>query len=127
MIRRALQVFALVLMAGVSNAQISTATLSGVLTDPSNAIVGGADVTVTHLDTNRPFKTTTDSNGRYSLTALPVGRYKISIGSAGFKTLEREFELSVNQAANLNLVMEIGQITEVVDVSAKAPLVNATK
>ncbi len=126
MIRLAMLVLALLLLPSVASAQISTATLSGVLTDPSNAVVVGVEVTATHLDTNRTFKTATDTSGRYLLSALPVGRYKISVGSAGFKTLEREFELNVNQAANLNLVMEIGQVAEVVNVTAKAPLVNAT-
>ena len=55
-----------------------------------------------------------------------MGLYRITATRTGFKTIEREFDLTVNQAANLNLVIEVGQIAEVVDVTAQAPLVNAT-
>jgi hypothetical protein len=112
--------------AGALNAQISNATLSGVVSDPSQAAVPGAAVTATHVDTNREFKAATDEVGRYVFLTLPVGRYEISVQAAGFKTTKRSAELTVNQAANLNLTLEIGQLSEVVDVTAQAPLVNAT-
>ncbi len=107
-------------------AQVSTASLSGVVADPSSAVVANVDVTATHVETNRVFKAKTDEYGRYTLLTLPTGKYKITAGAAGFKTLEREAEFTTGQAANLNLTMEVGQVTEVVDVTAQAPLVNAT-
>lgn len=111
---------------GWMTGQISNATLSGVVTDPTSAAVPGAPVTATHVDTNREFKTETNENGRYVFLTLPVGRYEISVQAKGFKTIKRSAELTVNQAGNLNLTLEVGQLSEVVDVTAQAPLVNAT-
>ncbi|MFN7935714.1 MAG: carboxypeptidase regulatory-like domain-containing protein [Bryobacteraceae bacterium] len=108
------------------NAQISNATLSGVITDPSNAAVPAVSVTATHTATSREFKTESSESGRYVFLTLPVGRYEISVQASGFKSLKRTAELTVNQAGNLNLTLEIGQVSEVVDVTAQAPLVNAT-
>ncbi len=106
--------------------QISSATLSGVVSDPSQAAVPGASVSAMHVETRREFKTKTGENGRYIFLTLPVGRYEISVQTSGFKTLRRLAELTVNQVGNLNLTLEIGQLSEVVDVTAQAPLVNAT-
>ena len=115
-----------VLASAAVHAQSSTASLSGVITDPSGAIIPSVDVAARHVDTNRGFSARTDNDGRYNLLTLPIGRYSVSATAQGFKTLEREVELTVNQSANLNLRMQVGQTTEVVDVTAQAPLVNAT-
>lgn len=114
------------LLSGSLKGQLSNATLSGVVTDPSQAAVPGATVAATHVDTSREFRAETDANGRYIFLTLPIGRYEISVQANGFKTVKRSAELTVNQAGNLNLTLEIGQLTEVVDVTAQAPLVNAT-
>ncbi len=106
--------------------QMSSATLSGVVSDPSAAAVPGASVSATHLDTMREFTTETQPSGRYVFLILPVGKYAVGVKANGFKTLRRVVELTVNQAGNLNLTLEIGQVSEVVDVTAEAPLVNAT-
>ncbi len=106
--------------------QMSSASLTGVVNDPTNATIPGASVTAVHVDTNREFTATTDEHGRYTLLTLPVGRYRIKAVATGFKTLEREAELTTNQAANLNVTMELGQVSEVVNVTSTAPLVNAT-
>ncbi len=116
----------LVALAAPALAQMSTASLAGVVQDSSQALIPNIQVKLTHVDTGRTFNAVSDSGGRYLLSALPVGRYKISAAATGFKTAEREFELTVNQSANLNLTMEVGQVTEVVNVQDTAPLVNAT-
>ena len=106
--------------------QINTAALSGAVMDGSGGAVTGVNVKVAQEDTNLTFSGQTDGIGRYTFLALPVGLYRITATRTGFKTIEREFELTVSQAANLNLVMDVGQTAEVVDVTAQAPLVNAT-
>ncbi len=115
-----------VITSGLLVGQLSNATLTGVVTDPSEAAIPGAVVSATHIATNREFKSDADTNGRYIFLTLPIGRYEISVQANGFKTVKRSIELTVNQAGNLNLSLQVGQVTEVVDVSAQAPLVNAT-
>jgi hypothetical protein len=100
-------------------AQISNATLSGVVSDPSAAAVPTATVTAMHIETNRPFRITTDAAGRYVFLTLPVGQYELTVEAAGFKLAQRQLQLTVNQAANLNVTLEVGQRTEVVNVWTK--------
>jgi len=118
--------FAALFLAASAAAQVVGASLSGVISDATGAVIPGVQLTLTHLDTNRTFKAESDAVGRYIFLSLPPGRYKISAQSQGFRTAEREFELIVNQSANLNLEMQVGEVTESVDVTAEAPLVNAT-
>ena len=114
------------LATGTALAQTSSASLSGVVRDPSGGVIQEAEITVTHLATDREFRTTTDGVGRYIFLSIPLGQYRIRGTASGFTTVEREFELTVNQAANLNLEMPLGAVTEVVDVTAETPIVNAT-
>ena len=118
--------FAGLLTGGLILAQMSNASLSGVVTDPATAVVAAASVTARHIETSRRFTASSAADGRYVFLNLPIGRYQITATAPGFKTVERAVELSVNQAANLNLTLEVGQVTEIVDVTAQAPLVNAT-
>ncbi len=68
-------------------AQAETATISGTATDASGGSVAGAKVEATNVGTNAVQSTVTDSAGRYTLPALPVGAYNVQASSAGFKTV----------------------------------------
>ncbi len=107
-------------------AQLSSATLSGVVADPASSAIPNAEVTAKHTATNRVFKSTADVTGRFIFLTLPIGEYEITVQAKGFKSAQRAIQLTVNQSANLNLSLEIGQVTEVVNVTGEAPLVNAT-
>ena len=119
-------VFALMLgFAGQMQAQLSTATMFGTITDSSGAAVANATITLTQTDTNFTRVSTTKANGSYREEFLPIGPYKISVAAPGFKTLERSgISLSVMQNAELSLKLDIGAITETVQVTADVPLVN---
>ena len=56
-------------------AQTDTARIQGTVTDPSGAVVSGAEITVTNTDTNTKFTATSDSNGTFAVNALPRGNY----------------------------------------------------
>jgi outer membrane receptor protein involved in Fe transport len=119
-------VFALMLgFAGPMQAQLSTATMFGTITDTTGAVVANATVTLTQTDTNFTRVGITRADGSYHEEFLPVGPYKISVAAPGFKTLERTgITLAVMQEAELSLKLEIGAITETVEVTADVPLVN---
>ncbi len=74
-----------VITSGLLVGQLSNATLTGVVTDPSEAAIPGAVVSATHIATNREFKSDADTNGRYIFLTLPIGRYEISVQANGFK------------------------------------------
>jgi hypothetical protein len=116
---------ALVSVPIAANAQLSTATLFGTITDATGAVVPNATVTATQTDTNFARMTTTKNDGSYRDEFLPIGPYTVTITARGFKTMERRgIVLAVGQVAELSLLLENGTTTETIDVTADVPLVN---
>lgn len=112
-------------MMGIS--QTTSATLSGMVQDPQGAAIPNAPVTATQIDTGQAYTARSGSDGHYIITNLPIGHYRITSSSAGFKTLSiPSITLQVNQSAVLNLTLEIGSITEQVTVSEEVPLLATT-
>jgi len=109
-----------------ASAQLSTATLSGTITDSTGAAIPGATITLTQTDTNYVRATKSKDDGSYREEFLPVGPYKISVNASGFKSLERSgITLSVLQNADLDLQLQIGTTGETIEVNADVPLINA--
>jgi hypothetical protein len=123
--RRAVLLFVCLLpLAASLSAQVITATLSGSVTDPSGGLINKAKVTARNLDTNLTREAQTDSDGRYLVPFLPVGRYSLTVEAAGFKTLVKEpIELTVNQTASVDASLSIGQTSDTVTVSGDANLI----
>jgi outer membrane receptor protein involved in Fe transport len=108
-----------------AEAQLSTATLAGTITDTSGAAIPNASITLTQTATNFTRVAKSKDDGSYHEEFLPIGPYKISVTAPGFKTLDRTgISLSVMQNASLDLQLEIGSTSESVEVSADVPLVN---
>src|SRR5260370_14444199 len=70
----------------VVSAQVSTGTISGVVEDPSGAVISGATVTVRNVDTGAARTLTSDAGGRYIAPVLPVGNYEVRGEQTGFQT-----------------------------------------
>src|SRR5436190_1850637 len=101
-------------------AQITTASLQGIVRDSSGAVIPGAQVRVVGTDTNVATAITTGSNGRFLAASLQPGRYEVIVEAQGFKRLKREgIVLDVNQALVLDLTLAIGETTETVEVSER--------
>lgn len=113
-----------VLLALPAAAQEITGTITGAVTDPSGAAIPGLTVTVRNLGTNATQSVVTDERGIYTATLLPVGRYEVSLELAGFKRFVRSnIELSVNDRLGVNIVLQPGDVTETIEVTATTPLV----
>ncbi|MEX2261252.1 MAG: carboxypeptidase-like regulatory domain-containing protein, partial [Bryobacteraceae bacterium] len=105
--------------------QAFTATLAGVVTDPNDAAIPGAIVKIRNQATNDARQTTTSGEGRYIFSQLPPGTYEVTAETAGFKTLVRSgVGLSVSQTAELNLAMELGDVTQTISVTEGAPILD---
>lgn len=116
----------LLLLSVGARAQVSSADLVGTVRDSTGAVVAGARIAVTNEATGISRSVQTDEDGNYVVTQLQPGRYTVSAELTGFRKLERTgVELQVNQRAQLDLEMQVGQVTEVVRVEAAAPLLES--
>ena len=117
----------LVLSSGNPRAQVTTATLYGVVQDSSGAILPGVNVVITHQGTNLTRETVSDARGEFALPALPAGPYAIKIELAGFKTYDsRGLTLSAGQTVRQTYSLEVGTLAETVTVAEAAPLVQTS-
>src|SRR3984893_5706812 len=109
-----------------STPQVS-ASLSGLITDPSAAAVSAAAVTAKNLDTGISRTVPTDQSGRYRFFALPVGPYEVRVTKEGFaEGIRSGIRLVVGQDAKVDLGLRVGQVSEQVKVTEDAPVVNLT-
>lgn len=114
------------LLSPFSEAQVS-ATLSGLVTDPSGAPVAGAPVTANSLDTGVSRTASTDPSGRYRFFSLPVGLYEVRVTKEGFaEAIRSGITLAVGQDANADVSLRVGQVSEQVKVTEDAPVVSLT-
>ncbi|MBI4876319.1 MAG: carboxypeptidase regulatory-like domain-containing protein [Acidobacteria bacterium] len=107
--------------------QTITASLEGVVRDPSGALVPGARVQVVNTATNITTRLETRPDGRFLAPSLPPGSYFVSIEASGFKKVERSgIVLQVNQVARIEIALEVGAVTDTVEITAQAPLLEST-
>src|SRR5215510_8907516 len=105
-------------------AQVTTATLYGVVQDTSGAVLPGVSVTVTHQGTTLTRETVTDARGEFALPALPAGPYAIKIELSGFKTYSSQgLKLGAGQEVRQTYALEVGALSETVTVVEESPLV----
>jgi len=106
-----------------SLAQEYRATLLGMVTDPSGAVVAGARVAATNLETGVPSRTEANREGNYLVPFLQPGNYRLRVEHPGFKTYQRSpIEVRVNDRVRIDVALELGESSEHVTVNAEAPL-----
>ena len=111
----------------VAFGQTVTASLSGIVTDPTGAAIPEASITAINVDTGTPAKTISSPGGNYIFPALSPGTYNLTVEKTGFKSsVLSGIKLLVDQKATLDIQLEVGEITTKVEVSAAAPLVEST-
>lgn len=114
-------------LGGAAYSQTATGTILGTVLDSSGSAVVGAKVTVTNTGTNARVELTTNDQGGYTAPLLPLGAYSVTVSSSGFKTFEqRGIQLRVQQQARVDVTLQVGALTESVQVTADAAVVEAT-
>jgi hypothetical protein len=106
-------------------AQLQSGRILGTVYDPQHAGIPGATVTVTNLATNIARTVVTDAQGNYVVTPLDPGTYRVSAEVPGFqKTVRDRLELTVGQAARVELALDLSTLSTEVQVTAQVPLLN---
>ncbi|PYS03351.1 MAG: hypothetical protein DMG16_05960 [Acidobacteria bacterium] len=110
-----------------ASAQVSTATIAGVVQDASGAVIPGVSITAKNGETGLTRTVTTDEGGRYTIPELIVGSYEVEAQLPGFQTEVRSgITLSVGRNAVVNFALTVGQLSDKVTITAEAPLVEST-
>src|ERR1051326_8366505 len=106
-----------------AQAQQSTGSITGTVQDPSGAPVKDAKVTAKDVDRGTALTTQSNDSGAFTFPVVPVGNYEVKAEAKGFQTaVQPAFTLVLNQTARMNFQLKVGQVTETVEVSAVAPL-----
>jgi hypothetical protein len=104
----------------ISAQSTTSGDISGLVTDPSGAVVPGATVTALNVDNGRSTKTATNSTGSYRFALLPPGNYSVTVGAANFQKATRKVELALGQAPTVDFKLAMQGASEVVEVTAGA-------
>ena len=115
-----------VLVVPVAAGAQTTGTITGIVKDASGGVLPGVTVTMTQVETSRQETAVTDGEGRYTSRPLPLGTYRIEGALSGFKGSSRAgIPLTIDEVARVDFILEVGAVTEVVEVAAQASLVDA--
>ena len=107
-------------------AQGTSASINGVVTDSTGAIIVDAHITALNIDTALTQSAVSNSSGVYSITLLPPGHYRITAEDVGFQKYIEDVTLTVNQTATIDFHLLVGNETQTVTVNAGNILINAT-
>lgn len=123
-----LAIATLLMTAAVAYGQDARASLSGFVTDSSQAAVVGAKVRLTNTGTSVAFETETNAVGQYRFLFVIPGGYKLTVEASGFRTFERTgITLQVGQSAEVHAPLQVGTMTETITVSSSAALLETEK
>lgn len=113
----------LLLWAGMALAQTDRGVITGTVTDPTGAVVPGAQVTATHISTNNSFKVSTTSSGDFTVPSLPVGAYQVRVESQGFRAHVRDnVVVTGGSTLRVDVQLEVGATSQTVEVTANVQM-----
>jgi hypothetical protein len=106
---------------------VTSASLSGRVEDARGAVVSGANLIATSVETNQKQTATTDYDGRYRFPYLQVGSYKLSIEAQGFAPLSRELTVTIGQALDLPIKLDVAGVAAQVNVGTDVPMIETVR
>lgn len=119
---------AIALCVSVALAQAVNGTLLGTITDATGAAVPGAKVTITETNTSVSRSSQTNDSGNYVFPDVPPGLYTVSVELQGFKRSSRPgVELTINSSPRVDLVLQPGNVSESIEVTAETPLLQTDR
>ena len=107
-------------------AQSDRGTVTGTVTDPGGALIPDAKINLANVGTGSQFNTVTTSTGNYTIPNVPAGMYSLTVEQEGFRLYRQTgITVQVAQTARLDVIMQLGSVSETVTVTADAPLLKS--
>ncbi|HEY0366692.1 MAG TPA: TonB-dependent receptor, partial [Pyrinomonadaceae bacterium] len=113
--------------AGAAQLNVTSATLSGRIEDSSGAVISGANVTATHVETNQQHTATSDAEGRYRFPYLRIGAYDLKIDAQGFSRITRQLTVTIGQSLDLPVRLDVAGISAEVNIGSDVPMVETVR
>jgi hypothetical protein len=109
------------MLTSTAGAQLDQGAITGTVTDPHGTVVPHATVQLTNIDTNLMLETQTNSSGSYTFQPVKIGHYSVTAGAPGFSTtMKNGLELHVNDRLEANIRLQVGKVTETLQVNAES-------
>ncbi len=105
-------------------AQVNTASLSCLTTDPSGAVIANTAVIITNRATGYSRTVHTDSSGAYSFQDIPIGEYTVTVSASGFVSVSEQLTLAVGQRAREDFHLEVGSTQQTLEVQSGAAMLS---
>ena len=112
---------------GAAQQNVTSATLSGRIEDSRGAVISGANVTAIHLETNQQQTATSDEEGRYRFPYLRIGAYDVKVDAQGFSTITRQLTVSVGQALDVPIRLDVAGVSAEVNIGSDVPIVETVR
>ena len=104
----------------------ASSQITGQVTDATGAVVPGAEISVSNLETGAERSGSSGEQGSYTIPALPPGTYSVAVTKEGFRSVVREgVRLEVNQTGRIDFQLEVGSVVDTIEVSEAAPLIES--
>jgi hypothetical protein len=124
---RFVSILILLVTPALASAQQGTTEVRGQVTDPQGAVLPGVGVVVRNQDTGMFRETTTNADGTYFVSGITPGVYQIEAELQGFKKYSRkDFRLEIGKTGNADIRLDVGSVSETIDVRAESPIVDVT-
>lgn len=114
-------------LSSLTSAQSFTGSIVGTVKNPNGEVVPNAEITITHLQTNKQVQTTANADGYYTSPPLAVGDYRVEARMAGFRRAVRTgVSIQIQQTILVDFALEVGAVAETVEITAQAPVLETT-
>lgn len=117
--------FGLLVFSSYAHAQ-GLGSIVGTVTDPSGASVASVKITASQVGTGLTREATSDTEGYYVIPSLSPAQYSLSVEAGGFRTLKQDVTLEADQTLTVNLKLQLGMATEIIEVTGSEPQVDTT-
>lgn len=114
-------------VAVIAQQNVTSGSLTGRIEDSKGAVISGANVTATNIETSQRLTTSTDQEGRYRFPYLRIGSYDVNVEAPGFTAVNKHLSITVGQALELPVTLDVAGVSAQVSIDSEVPLIETVR